>query len=64
MNYMNLAEFHSLLGDVIKSELYLQKAEDLAKAIKVIHWHEEDKMWYDYDILNSVSKHSIVTITI
>ena len=54
MNYMAVAEFFSLLGDVVNSEKYLEKAETLSKAIKAVLWDAEEKMWFDFDILNNV----------
>ena len=56
MNYMNLAEFHSLLGDAAKSEANLEKAEKMMKAVKDVFWDEEDKMWYDYDMVNNLPR--------
>ena len=54
LNYMSLAEFHSLLGDVERSEEFLNKAEKLQRAIQDILWCQEDRMWFDYDFLNNV----------
>ena len=54
MNYMSLAEFYSLLGDAEKSEAYLDKADALQRAIQSVLWVEKEKMWFDFDFLNTV----------
>lgn len=56
MNYVNLSEFHSLLGDAIKSEHFLQKAKEVKKAIDRLLWCEEERMWFDYDLYNDVGQ--------
>lgn len=60
MNYANLAEFHSLLGDPIMAEKYMAKADEMQAAIKAVLWCEEDRMWYDFDLINNASRIKIM----
>ena len=50
MNYVCISEFHSLLGDTVRSELFMSKANAIKKAIKLVLWDEKEKMWFDYDL--------------
>ncbi len=54
MNYVNLSEFHSLLGDQARAEHFARKAEDVKEAIAKVLWHQEDGVWYDFDLVNEV----------
>ena len=56
MNYMAVAEFYSLLGDSVQSDEYIKKASNLKEAIAAILWHEDEQMWYDYDLQNDKAR--------
>ena len=56
MNFSNLSEFHSLLGDAEKAEEYSAKAAEVKAAIRAVMYDEEDGVWYDYDISSQVKK--------
>ncbi len=55
MNYCALGEFHSLLGDEGRAEEYSGRACALREAVGRVLWHEEDGVWYDFDLVNEVS---------
>ena len=59
MNFSNLSEFHSLLGDAEKAEEYSAKAAEVKAAIRAVMYDEEDGVWYDYDISSQVKKDTI-----
>ena len=52
MNFICISEFHSLLGDTVRSEKYIGKAKSIKKAINAVLWNEQEKMWFDYDLQN------------
>ena len=52
MNYVCISEFHSLLGDTVRSEMFMSKARFVKRAIKSVLWDQKDKMWFDYDLEN------------
>lgn len=52
MNYVSLSEFHSLLGDEARAEEFAGRANRLRKAVDKLLWHEEDGVWYDFDLVN------------
>ncbi len=58
MNYASVAEFHSLLGDAERSEAFAAKASALQKSIRAVMWNEEERMWFDYDFLNSRARNN------
>ena len=62
MNYSNLSEFHSLLGDSIKAEEFADKAKAMQKAIQNVLWNQDDRMWYDFDLINNVSANSMIIL--
>ena len=45
MDYMAISEFHSLLGDSVKSDIFAKKAAKIREAITAILWSEEDQIW-------------------
>ncbi len=54
MNYTFVSEFHSMLGDAVKSEEFARKAEKLKEAIREVLWHDTDQVWYDFDLIHEV----------
>jgi len=44
-----LAEFHYLIGNGTEGDYYLQRAEDMKKAINEVLWDEELGCWFDYN---------------
>ena len=52
MNYVCISEFHSLLGDTVRSDIFTCKAAAIKRAVKAVLWCEDEKMWFDYDLQN------------
>lgn len=49
----NIAVFNTLLGDYRKAAHWEFLAKQWRDGIEQVLWHEEDGIWYDYDIQNS-----------
>nr|QFR37592.1 trehalase 1A [Odontopera bidentata] len=48
----NTATFYALLGDLRKATHWGYLAKQWRATIEEVLWHQEDGIWYDYDILN------------
>lgn len=55
MNYRNMADFYSIMGDDDQAAVFRAKAFHMKEAINAVLWSAEDEIWYDYDIFNKVS---------
>lgn len=45
----------TLTGDITKSLSYQRNYENMKLAMKTLHWHERDGIWYDWDLDLKVS---------
>ena len=64
MNFSNLSEFHSLLGDEAKKEEFACRAARVKETIREVMFDQEDGVWYDYDIHNQVREKKRETLHI
>ena len=52
-----LSHYHQeLLGDTEKSQNFAKMADILTEAVEEVLWHEEDGIWYDYEISSGQSR--------
>ncbi|XP_035793158.1 trehalase-like isoform X1 [Anopheles albimanus] len=54
-NALIIAEFYGLRNDIQsadKKREYLEKADELKKAINAVLWDAEEGAWFDYDLIN------------
>ncbi|XP_058060859.1 trehalase isoform X1 [Anopheles bellator] len=54
-NALIIAEFYGLRNDIHSADKrreYLDKAEELRKAINAVLWDEQEGAWFDYDLIN------------
>eukprot|EP00095_Tigriopus_kingsejongensis_P006740 maker-scaffold658_size117954-snap-gene-0.43 protein:Tk06740 transcript:maker-scaffold658_size117954-snap-gene-0.43-mRNA-1 annotation:"hypothetical protein DAPPUDRAFT_314347" len=56
MNYTIMADFYTQLEDPEKARYQFKKAELLKDAISKVLWDNEDKMWFDFDLLNDIPR--------
>lgn len=52
-NLRIIASLYRSAGNISKAEEYDALALDLFRAIQAVLWNEEDKIWYDYDLINN-----------